>query len=57
MRGFDKEGKNMRFAKMWARGLMAAIKLVIPVFLNSVVRPASRKENKRLILRLSQIEL
>lgn len=48
VRGFGEEGKGTRFAKMWACGLMAAIKVVIPVCLYSIVRLASRKENKSL---------
>ena len=48
VRGFGEEGKGTRFAKMWACGLMAAIKVVIPVSLYSMVRLASRKENKSL---------
>ena len=57
MRGFGEEGKGTRFSKMWACGLMAAIKVLIPVCLYSIVRLASRKDNKSLILRLSQTEL
>ena len=55
------EGKGMHFAKIWACGLTAMIKVVIPncLYSNSIniVRLVSKKENKSLILRLSQTEL
>ena len=41
---FGEEGKGTRLAKMWACGLMAAIKVVIPVCLYSTVRQASKRK-------------
>ena len=47
--GLGEEGKGTRFAKMQACGLMAVVKVVNSVCLCSIVRLASRKENKSLI--------
>ena len=48
--GFGEERKGTRFAKMQACGLMTVIKVVSSICLCSIVRLASRKENKSLIL-------